>query len=150
MKCPFCKTLDTNVKDSRETDGGSIIRRRRECGECKKRFTTFEKVQLREIMVIKRSGLKRPFDRSKIFKSITTALRKRNFSNEDIEKFVNKICLELENANDKEIQSKTIGKIIMQELAIIDQVAYVRFASVYKDFTTIQDFIKFISNIKKG
>ena len=150
MKCPFCKTLDTNVKDSRETDGGSIIRRRRECGECKKRFTTFEKVQLREIMVIKRSGLKRPFDRSKIFKSITTALRKRNFSNEDIEKFVNKICLELENASDKEIQSKTIGKIIMQELAIIDQVAYVRFASVYKDFTTIQDFIKFISNIKKG
>ncbi len=149
MKCPFCKTLDTSVKDSREAENGSVIRRRRECNDCNKRFTTFEKIHLREIVVIKRSGLKRPFDRLKILKSISTALRKRSFSDEDIEKLANRICLELESANEKEIQSKIIGQIILQELAKIDQVAYIRFASVYKDFTSIQDFVKFISNIKK-
>lgn len=148
MKCPFCEAKNTSVKDSRETDESRVIRRRRHCGKCNGRFTTFERIQFRELVVIKRTGAKRPFDRTKILKSIATALRKRNFTDEDIEKLSDRIVLELESSTTKEIKSKAIGKLIMQELAKIDPVAYIRFASVYKDFSNAQDFAKFISKIK--
>lgn len=148
MKCPFCETKNTSVKDSRETDESRVIRRRRHCSKCNGRFTTFERIQFRELVVIKRTGAKRPFDRTKILKSIATALRKRNFTNEDIEKLSDRIVLELESSTTKEIKSRAIGKLIMQELAKIDPVAYIRFASVYKDFSNAQDFAKFISKIK--
>lgn len=148
MKCPFCEAKNTSVKDSRETDESRVIRRRRHCGKCNGRFTTFERIQFRELVVIKRTGSKRPFDRTKILKSIATALRKRNFTDEDIEKLSDRIVLELESSTTKEIKSRAIGKLIMQELAKIDPVAYIRFASVYKDFSNAQDFAKFISKIK--
>lgn len=148
MKCPFCEAKNTSVKDSRETDESRVIRRRRHCSKCNGRFTTFERIQFRELVVIKRTGSKRPFDRTKILKSIATALRKRNFTDEDIEKLSDRIVLELESSTTKEIKSKAIGKLIMQELAKIDPVAYIRFASVYKDFSNAQDFAKFISKIK--
>lgn len=148
MKCPFCEAKNTSVKDSRETDEARVIRRRRHCSNCNGRFTTFERIQFRELVVIKRTGTKRPFDRTKILKSITTALRKRNFTNEDIEQLTERIVLELESLPIKEIKSRAIGKLIMQELAKIDPVAYIRFASVYKDFSNAQDFAKFISKIK--
>ena len=148
MKCPFCEARNTSVKDSRETDEARVIRRRRYCSNCNGRFTTFERIQFRELVVVKRTGAKRPFDRTKILKSITTALRKRNFTNEDIEQLTERIVLELESLPTKEIKSRAIGKLIMQELAKIDPVAYIRFASVYKDFSNAQDFAKFISKIK--
>ena len=150
MKCPFCQSADNVVKDSRQTDEGKVIRRRRSCLKCNGRFTTFERVQLRELIIVKKSGAKRPFDRVKILKSITTALRKRNFLEEEIEEIANRITLEVESSNSKEVQSQMIGKLIMQELAKIDQVAYIRFASVYKDFSTAQDFAKFIGKIKEN
>ncbi|PCJ29194.1 MAG: transcriptional regulator NrdR [Rickettsiales bacterium] len=149
MKCPFCQSANISVKDSRETDNGRTIRRRRHCLSCKGRFTTFERIQTRKLFVVKRSGTKRPFDSSKILNSITTALRKRNFTSDQIDELTNKITLKIESSINKEIPSRTIGKLIMQELAKIDQVAYIRFASVYKDFATAQDFAKFISKIKK-
>jgi len=150
MKCIFCQSPDTVVKDSRETDEGKVVRRRRSCLKCNGRFTTFERVQLRELIIVKKSGAKRPFDRAKILKSITTALRKRNFLEEEIEEIANRITQEVESSNSKEVQSQMIGKLIMQELAKIDQVAYIRFASVYKDFSTAQDFAKFIGKIKEN
>lgn len=148
MKCPFCQSTDISVKDSRDTNEGKVIRRRRHCANCNGRFTTFERIQIRELVVIKRTGAKRPFDRSKILKSITTALRKRNITDEAIEIVTDKIVVELESSSSKEINSRMIGKLIMQELAKIDPVAYIRFASVYKDFATAQDFAKFINKIK--
>ena len=150
MKCPFCQSADNVVKDSRQTDEGKVIRRRRSCLKCNGRFTTFERVQLRELIIVKKSGAKRPFDRVKILKSIATALRKRNFTEEEIEKIANRITLEIESSSSKEVQSQMIGKLIMQELAKIDPVAYIRFASVYKDFSTAQDFAKFIGKIKEN
>jgi len=149
VKCPFCESNKTIVKNSRDSDEGKIVRRRRECETCKNRFTTFESIQLKKTNVIKRSGFKKPLDRSKILKSISTAARKRNISNEEIDTITDRICLKLQNSNEKEISSKTIGQMIMQELAKIDQVAYIRFASVYKDFTNLNDFIKFINKLKK-
>jgi transcriptional repressor NrdR len=148
MKCPFCQSVDISVKDSRDTNEGKVIRRRRHCSDCKGRFTTFERIQIRELIVVKRTGVKRPFDRIKILKSITTALRKRNIADEEIEKLTDKIVVELESSTTTEINSRMIGKLIMQKLAKIDPVAYIRFASVYKDFSTAQDFAKFISKIK--
>ncbi|MFK7973536.1 MAG: transcriptional regulator NrdR [Rickettsiaceae bacterium] len=149
MRCPVCQNASTNVKDSRETDEGKVIRRRRLCIKCQTRFTTFERIQLRTLTVIKRSGAKRAFDRTKIFKSINTALRKKNYAVEEIENITDKISLTLESANSREIKSTTIGKLILQELAKIDQVAYIRFASVYQDFTNAKDFARFISKIDK-
>ena len=149
MKCPFCQSQHTAVKDSRENEEGKVVRRRRACTKCKGRFTTFERIHLGELIIIKRSGAKRPFDRVKILKSISTALRKRNFTEEEIEKIANKITLEIESSSSTEVQSHMIGKLIMQELAKIDPVAYIRFASVYKDFSTAQDFAKFIGKIKE-
>lgn len=148
MKCPFCYAPETLVKDTRETEEGKVIRRRRSCTKCKGRFTTFERVQIRELSVIKKSGTKRPFDRNKILKSISTALRKRSFSDEMIENIANSIILEIESSSAREVESRTIGKLIMAELAKIDPVAYIRFASVYKDFANAQDFAKFIGQIK--
>lgn len=147
MKCPFCTKSDTNVKDSRATDDDTVIRRRRHCNKCNGRFTTFERMQLRDLIVVKRSGSKRPFDPIKVAKSIATALRKRNFSKDQIDELSNRVILELESGSLKEIPTRKIGKLIMDELEKIDPVAYIRFASVYKDFTTIQDFSKFISKI---
>jgi transcriptional repressor NrdR len=149
MKCPFCNKSGTNVKDSRTTDEGKIVRRRRHCNKCGGRFTTFERIQIRKLIVIKRSGAKRPFDHTKVEKSIITALRKRNFSDKQIKALSDKVILELESTSNKEIPTRKIGKLIMQELANVDQVAYIRFASVYKDFANIQDFAKFISKLQK-
>jgi len=149
MKCPFCENSDTMVRDSRETDEGKAIRRRRHCVKCGGRFTTFERVSMRELVVVKRTGSKRPFDRSKILKSISTALRKRNVSDDKVEEITNQIVVELESDSSREIPTRKIGKLILQELSRIDPVAYIRFASVYKDFSTAEDFAKFISKIKK-
>ena len=148
MLCPFCREKDTSVVDSRPTEDGTAIRRRRVCGcERKERFTTFERVQFRELTVIKSNGRRAPFDRDKIAKSITIALRKRPIDSESIEKFISKIVRNLEGLGENEIPTSTIGKFIMDGLANLDQVAYVRFASVYKNFKEAKDFEQFIGNL---
>ena len=148
MLCPFCREKDTSVVDSRPTEDGSAIRRRRVCGcERKERFTTFERVQFRELTVIKNNGRRVPFDRDKIAKSITISLRKRPIDSESIEKFISKIVRNLEGLGENEIPTSTIGKFVMDGLANLDQVAYVRFASVYKNFKEAKDFEQFIGNL---
>ena len=148
MLCPFCREKDTSVVDSRPTEDGTAIRRRRVCGcERKERFTTFERVQFRELTVVKSNGRKEPFDRDKIAKSITISLRKRPIDSESIEKFISKIVRNLEGLGENEIPTSTIGKFIMEGLAKLDQVAYVRFASVYKNFKEAKDFEQFIGNL---
>ena len=148
MLCPFCREKDTSVVDSRPTEDGTAIRRRRVCGcERKERFTTFERVQFRELTVIKSNGRRAPFDRDKIAKSITISLRKRPIDTESIEKFISKIVRNLEGLGENEIPSSTIGKFIMDGLSNLDQVAYVRFASVYKNFKEAKDFEQFIGNL---
>ena len=148
MLCPFCREKDTSVVDSRPTEDGTAIRRRRVCAcERKERFTTFERVQFRELTVIKSNGRRAPFDRDKITKSITIALRKRPVDSESIEKFISKIIRNLEGLGENEIPTSTIGKFIMDGLANLDQVAYVRFASVYKNFKEAKDFEQFIGNL---
>ena len=148
MLCPFCREKDTSVVDSRPTEDGTAIRRRRVCAcERKERFTTFERVQFRELTVIKNNGRRVPFDRDKIAKSITIALRKRPIDGESIEKFVSKIVRNLEGLGENEIPTSTIGKFIMDGLSNLDQVAYVRFASVYRNFKEAKDFEQFIGNL---
>ena len=148
MLCPFCREKDTSVVDSRPTEDGTAIRRRRLCGcERKERFTTFERVQFRELTVVKNNGRKEPFDRDKIAKSINISLRKRPIDSESIEKFISKIVRNLEGLGENEIPTSTIGKFIMDGLANLDQVAYVRFASVYKNFKEAKDFEQFIGNL---
>ena len=148
MLCPFCREKDTSVVDSRPTEDGTAIRRRRVCAcERKERFTTFERVQFRELIVIKSNGRRVPFDRDKIAKSITIALRKRPIDSETIEKFISKIVRNLEGLGENEIPTSTIGKFIMDGLAILDQVAYVRFASVYRNFKEAKDFEQFVGNL---
>ena len=148
MLCPFCREKDTSVVDSRPTEDGTAIRRRRVCGcERKERFTTFERVQFRELTVVKNNGRKVPFDRDKITKSINISLRKRPIDSESIEKFISKIVRNLEGLGENEIPTSTIGKFIMDGLANLDQVAYVRFASVYKNFKEAKDFEQFIGNL---
>ena len=148
MLCPFCREKDTYVVDSRPTEEGTVIRRRRVCGcERKERFTTFERVQFRELIVIKSNGQRVPFDRDKITKSITIALRKRPIDVETSEKFISKIVRNLEGLGESEIPTKTIGKFIMDGLINLDQVAYVRFASVYKKFKEAKDFEDFVGNL---
>ena len=148
MLCPFCREKDTSVVDSRPTEDGTAIRRRRVCGcERKERFTTFERVQFRELTVVKNNGRKVPFDRDKIAKSINISLRKRPIDSEAIEKFISKIVRNLEGLGENEIPTSTIGKFIMDGLANLDQVAYVRFASVYKNFKEAKDFEQFIGNL---
>ena len=148
MLCPFCREKDTSVVDSRPTEDGGAIRRRRVCGcERKERFTTFERVQFRELTVVKNNGRKEPFDRDKITKSINISLRKRPIDSEATEKFISKIVRNLEGLGENDIPTALIGKFVMEGLANLDQVAYVRFASVYKDFKEAKDFEKFIGNL---
>ena len=148
MLCPFCKEKDTSVVDSRPTEDGTAIRRRRVCAcDRKERFTTFERVQFRELTVIKNNGRRAPFDRDKIAKSITIALRKRPIDGESVEKFISKIVRNLEGLGENEIPTSTIGKFIMDGLSNLDQVAYVRFASVYRNFKEAKDFEQFIGNL---
>jgi len=148
MLCPFCREKDTSVVDSRPTEDGTAIRRRRVCGcERKERFTTFERVQFRELTVVKNNGRKEPFDRDKIAKSINISLRKRPIDSESVEKFISKIVRNLEGLGENEIPTSTIGKFIMKDLPNLDQVAYVRFASVYKNFKEAKDFEQFVGNL---
>jgi transcriptional repressor NrdR len=140
MRCPSCGSLDTQVKDSRPTEDSTAIRRRRLCLACGFRFTTFERVQLRELVVIKRNGRRVPFDRDKLARSMDIALRKRNVPPERIEQTVSKIVRELESLGESEITSETIGELVMDHLRALDDVAYVRFASVYRNFREAKDF----------
>lgn len=144
MKCPFCGHLDTQVKDSRPSDEGSAIRRRRSCPQCNGRFTTFERVQLRELVILKRSGRRAPFDRSKLERSLGIALRKRPVQAEQVEQMVSRIVRQLESLGETEIPSSTVGDFIMKALKAVDDVAYVRYASVYKDFRHTNDFARFL------
>lgn len=140
MRCPNCGSLDTQVKDSRPTEDSAAIRRRRVCLSCNFRFTTFERVQLRELVVIKRNGRRVPFDRDKLLRSLSIALRKRPVSPEQVDEMVSKIVRELEGIGESEITSETIGEAVMEHLRTLDDVAYVRFASVYKNFREPKDF----------
>jgi transcriptional repressor NrdR len=140
MRCPSCGSLDTQVKDSRPTEDSAVIRRRRVCLACNFRFTTFERVQLRELTVIKRNGRRVPFDRDKLLRSVQIALRKRPVDPERIDQMVSKIVRELESMGESEVSSETIGEIVMEHLRGLDDVAYVRFASVYRNFREAKDF----------
>ena len=147
MRCPFCSNEDTQVKDSRPSEDGTAIRRRRYCPDCSGRFTTFERVQLRELMVAKRSGRRVPFDRDKLMRSIQVALRKRPVDPERVERMVSGIVRRLESLGESEIKSETIGKLVMEALKMLDDVAYVRFASVYKNFRETRDFEQFLETL---
>jgi transcriptional repressor NrdR len=147
MRCPFCGHEDTQVKDSRPTDDNAAIRRRRQCVNCGARFTTFERVQLRELTVVKTTGQREPFDRDKLLRSMTVALRKRPVDAERVERIVNSIVRRLESSGETEIPSKLIGELVMDALANLDQVAYVRFASVYRNFREARDFEEFVGKI---
>ena len=148
MRCPFCSNQDSQVKDSRPTEDNTAIRRRRICDQCGSRFTTFERIQLRDLVVIKTNDQKEIFDRDKMFRSLSMALRKRNIDQEKIEKIVNAIVRKLENSGDTEIKTSLIGQYIMDALSHLDQVAYVRFASVYKNFREVKDFEDFLGNLE--
>ena len=147
MRCPNCGSLDTQVKDSRPTEDSSVIRRRRVCLSCHFRFTTFERVQLRELTVIKRNGRRVPFDRDKLLRSVQIALRKRPVEPERIEEAVSKIVRELESQGESEVSSETVGELVMEALRSLDDVAYVRFASVYRNFREAKDFGDFVGKI---
>ncbi len=147
MRCPFCGNEDTQVKDSRPTEDNSAIRRRRLCVGCGARFTTFERVQLRELMVLKKTGRRVPFDRDKLERSIDIALRKRPVEPERVERMINGMVRQLESSGESEIPAEAIGKLVMEGLANLDQVAYVRFASVYKNFREASDFGVFVDKI---
>ena len=149
MRCPFCSNQDSQVKDSRPTEDNTAIRRRRICVQCGSRFTTFERIQLRDLVVIKNNGQKETFDRDKMFRSLSMALRKRNIDQEKIEKIINAIVRRMENSGDNEIKSNIIGEYIMEALSNLDQVAYVRFASVYKNFREVKDFEDFLDNLEE-
>ena len=144
MRCPFCSNEDSQVKDSRPTEDNTAIRRRRICEQCGSRFTTFERIQLRDLTVIKRNGKKIPFDRDKVLKSMLMALRKRETEDDAVERAVNGIVRQLESYGENDIQSKLIGELVMNALAEIDNVAYIRYASVYRDFREAGDFGKFV------
>ena len=147
MRCPFCGSDDNQVKDSRPVEDGGAVRRRRQCNACGARFTTFERIQLRELAVIKRDGRRVPFDREKFKRSLMIAIRKRGIEEERIERVVNGIVREIELSGETEISSQRLGALAMKRLAELDQVAYVRFASVYRDFTGVRDFEQFIQRM---
>ena len=149
MKCPFCGCEETNVKDSRNADENTAIRRRRECPDCGSRFTTFERVQLRDLVVVKKNGERNLFDRDKLARSIQLAVRKRPVNPERVEKIVTAIQRRLESSGEAEIQSQIIGEYAMEALENLDHVAYIRFASVYKDFREVKDFEDFVETIDK-
>lgn len=144
MRCPFCGHPESQVKDSRPSEDGAAIRRRRSCPECAGRFTTFERVQLRELTIVKRSGRRNPFDREKLVRSITISLRKRPVEADRIERMVSAIVRQLESRGETEIPSSVVGELVMSALKAVDEVAYVRYASVYRDFRETQDFARFL------
>lgn len=146
MRCPFCSHPDTGVKDSRTTEDNATIRRRRFCVECGSRFTTFERVQLRDLTVLKKNGVRVPFDRDKLAQSIETALHKRTIDPERTERVISSLVRQLEMSGETEIPTTDIGEMAMNALLNLDAVAYVRFASVYKEFNDVKDFIAFIEN----
>ncbi len=148
MRCPFCGNEDTQVKDSRPTDDSSAIRRRRFCPKCGARFTTFERVQLRELLVIKKDGHREHFDRDKLLRSMRLALQKRPVDDERIDRMVNAMVRRLETSGETDIPSDTIGEMVMQQLAAVDLVGYVRYASVYKNFREVKDFNEFIEAVR--
>jgi len=149
MHCPFCSAEDTQVKDSRQAEEGNSIRRRRSCTECGGRFTTFERTQLRELIVIKNKGEKELFDREKLYRSMKTPLRKRPVDSAKLENMVNGIVRQLESLGDNEVTTKQVGELVMNAFALTDQVAYIRYASVYKDFREVEDFNEFVDGIQK-
>jgi transcriptional repressor NrdR len=149
MRCPFCGDDDTQVKDSRPTEENNVIRRRRYCPSCGSRFTTFERVQLRELTVVKKDGSRTPFDREKLARSIEIAVRKRPVEPERVERVVSGIVRQLESSGETEIPSSMIGEMVMDALLALDQVAYVRFASVYRNFREAKDFEKFIGSLPR-
>jgi transcriptional repressor NrdR len=144
MRCPFCGHSESQVKDSRPSEEGAAIRRRRSCPQCGGRFTTFERVQLRELTIVKRSGRRAPFDREKLVRSIAVATRKRPVDPERVERLVNTIVRQLESMGETEIGSSVVGEMVMKALKSLDDVAYVRYASVYRDFRQTDDFAKFL------
>jgi len=150
MRCPFCGHLDTQVKDSRPTEDHAAIRRRRFCPECGSRWTTFERVQLRELIVVKKEGDKAPFDRDKLARSLKIALRKRPVDEDRIERIVNGIQRRLEALGEHEISTRVVGEMVMENLRDLDGVAYVRFASVYKNFREAKDFEAFVENLDES
>ena len=145
MRCPFCGNEESQVKDSRPSEDGAAIRRRRLCPACGGRFTTFERVQLRELVIVKRSGRRTPFDRDKLMRSISIAIRKRPIDPERVEQMVSRIVRQLESMGETELPSSTVGGLVMQGLKELDDVAYVRYASVYKDFRETGDFADFLA-----
>jgi transcriptional repressor NrdR len=147
MRCPFCGHDDTQVKDSRPADDNAAIRRRRSCGNCGQRFTTVERVQLRELTVAKADGRRVPFDRDKLARSVRIALRKRPVEDDRIERLVNQIVRQLEASGDNEVASHQVGELVMEKLKEVDAVAYVRFASVYRDFREARDFEAFLGSL---
>ena len=144
MRCPFCGHDETQVKDSRPSEDGAAIRRRRLCPGCEGRFTTFERVQLRELTSLKRSGRRTPFDRDKLARSISIAIRKRPIEPERVERMISAIVRQLESIGETELPSSTIGELVMKHLKQLDDVAYVRYASVYRDFKETEDFARFL------
>lgn len=148
MRCPFCAHDDSQVKDSRPTEDNAAIRRRRQCGQCGARFTTFERVQLREVTVVKSDGKREAFDRSKLERSLTLACRKRAVAPERIDQLVSGIQRQVETAGEAEVASHHIGELVMEGLRHIDPVAYIRFASVYRDFSEARDFEEFASSVQ--
>ncbi len=149
MLCPFCKSEDTQVKDSRPSEDGTAIRRRRQCNSCDARFTTFERVQLREVSVIKRDGSKALFDRDKLAKSFKIALRKRDVVTDRIDLEINEIVKKLESTGEPDVASEYIGSLVMKALSKLDKVGYVRYASVYRNFADPQDFEEFVNELQK-
>src|SRR3546814_149093 len=147
MRCPFCGNEDTQVKDSRPTDDNAAIRRRRQCPNCGARFTTFERVQLRELTVVKTTGQREPFDREKLMRSMQISLRKRPVDADRLERVVNGIVRRLESSGESEIPTSVIGQMVMEALSSLDQVAYVRFASVYRNFREAKDFEDFVGKL---
>ncbi len=144
MRCPFCGHSESQVKDSRPSEDNSAIRRRRSCPECGGRFTTFERVQLRELTIVKRSGRRVPFDREKLARSVAVAIRKRPIEPERVERMISSIVRQLEGLGDAEVPSSTVGGLLMQHLKALDDVAYVRYASVYRDFREAGEFATFL------
>ena len=144
MRCPFCGELESQVKDSRPSEDGAAIRRRRLCPACGGRFTTFERVQLRELTIVKRSGRRTPFDREKLMRSISIAIRKRPVDSDRVERMLSGIVRQLESMGETEIPSHVVGELLMKGLKSLDEVAYVRYASVYRDFQETQDFARFL------
>lgn len=150
MRCPFCGHEDSQVKDSRPAEDGSAIRRRRQCEDCGARFTTFERAQLRELTVVKSGDRREPFDRSKLERSLAIALRKRPVAPERIDKLLSSIQRQLETSGDSEVVSTIIGEMVMEGLKALDSVAYIRFASVYKDFREARDFEHFAGTVSEA